>query len=304
MIKTWVPGLLLRVLLLGTAGGLGSLEVEPQNAKAAAAALTACLKNLVVHKATSTTAQLSWEFTCARTDLKLFKVHYNQLRYLSCPDGRKDLTKPSGFGTVESTEQRVLLTNLHPYSEYSVELRAILRPGPGGPGGRPEILKTTLRTEYSLPRVRPAESSLDYRHLWTPTKVVFNWSPPLAASLCDDFNADLGYYFYKARGVSAWNSDYEKEDNLSLSDTKVTLTDLLPYSEYILLVFVTNTAGEFDEDVYMKLEGRTLAAPPHPPRQLVLLPSSHQETLHLHWRSPFPPTGQSFSLIKICAVPK
>jgi hypothetical protein len=171
-----------------------------------------------------------------------------------------------------------------------------------------------------LPRVRPAESSLDYRHLWTSTKVVFNWSPPLAASLCDDFNADLGYYFYKARGVSAWNSDYAKEDNLSLSDTKVTLTDLLPYSEYILLVFVTNTAGEFDEDVYMKLEGRTLAAPPHPPRQLVLLPSSHQETLHLHWRSPFPPTGQlcqtldgellyfakimrGHALIKICTVP-
>jgi hypothetical protein len=287
-----LPGLILRVLLVITAGGLGSLDV-PSLAKT-----SACLQNLAVNSATSTTANLSWEFRCERTNLKLYKVHYSHERYMSCPDGRKDLSRPSGFGTVESPSEHIVLKDLHPYSEYSVELRAILRTATGG--GRPETLKTSLRTEYSLPRVRPAESSLDNTLKWTATELVFNWSPPLAASLCDDFNSDLGYYFYKVGGVSPWNRHYQKEDNLSLTDTMLTLTDLTPYSEYVLFVYVTNTAGEFDEDVYMKLEGQTLPGPPRPPRDLLLLPSSHQGTLHLQWRAPYPPTGEGCS--RICGV--
>jgi hypothetical protein len=275
---------LLLGVLLSVSTGRGSIVAPASNT---------CLQNLVVHKASSTKAQLSWEFTCERADLQLYKVHYSHLRYLSCPDGRKDTSRPSGFGTAEVKTEVVQLEDLHPHSEYSVEVRAILRPPRGEkPGGRPESLKTVLSTEYSLPKVRPAESSLDYTYRWTHSKLVFNWSPPLAASLCDNFNADLGYYFYRLRGTSPWNLDYEKVDNLTLSETILTVTDLLPYSEYVLMVYVTNTAGEYDLDVYMRLEGRTLAAPPHEPRDLRLLPSSHQGALHLHWKSPYPPTGK------------
>ena len=270
---------LLVVLLWGTTASASLVVPNPK----------ACLQNLVVHRATSTTAQLSWEFKCASADLQLYKVHFSHLRYLSCPDGRKDTSRPSGFGTMEVTEESVRLKDLHPHSEYNVEVRAILRPA--GSGGRPESLQTVFTTEYSLPKVRPAESSVDYTHRWTANRLVFNWSPPLAASLCDDFNADLGFYFYRMRGLSPWNLAYERVDNLTLAETLLTVADLLPYSDYVLFVYVTNTEGEYDEEMYVKLEGRTLAAPPHPPRNLLLLPSSHQGALHLHWKSPYPPTG-------------
>ena len=62
---------LLVVLLWGTTASASLVVPNPK----------ACLQNLVVHRATSTTAQLSWEFKCASADLQLYKVHYSHLRY-------------------------------------------------------------------------------------------------------------------------------------------------------------------------------------------------------------------------------
>ena len=79
-----------------------------------------CLKSVEIVEVSGSEAQLSWTYSCTKDSLDRFKVYYTHQRFLACKDDKKDNSKPSGFGTEEVSDTRVILHNLHPYSEYEV----------------------------------------------------------------------------------------------------------------------------------------------------------------------------------------
>ena len=48
-----------------------------------------------------------------------------------------------------------------------------------------------------------------------------------------------------------------KEENISLADTQINIGGLREDSTYDFYLFVTNTDGEFDEDIFMKIQKKT-----------------------------------------------
>ena len=246
-----------------------------------------CLDEFSVSNYSSTTVSLSWEYSCSADDIETYKVDYVHKNYKSCSDGRRDKSKPSGFGTVEVLEPRVVIQNLHPYSEYSFEVRVIIK----GRNGRPESKTVLASTDYSIPKVKAQPSSLDYSYKNTDTKLVFNWSPPLESTQCNLYYSELGSFLYQVQGTSEWNRRYFKEDSLEISETLVEIDGLEPYSDYLFLLFISNTENEYDEDVYLRLEGRTLSSEPDPPERLVAEPSD-EGTIYFRWRPRNPKKGK------------
>ena len=58
-------------------------------------------------------------------------------------------------------------------------------------------------------------------------------------------------------GPDNTNHEDMKEDNISITDTEITITGLKDDTAYEFYLFVTNTMGEFDEDTFMKIEKKT-----------------------------------------------
>ena len=58
-------------------------------------------------------------------------------------------------------------------------------------------------------------------------------------------------------GPDNTNNEDMKEDNISITDTEITITGLKDDTAYEFYLFVTNTMGEFDEDTFMKIEKKT-----------------------------------------------
>lgn len=250
-------------------------------------AYSQCLENFEIESSTSTTVSLTWGLSCDPETIDKYKIDYKHRNYLACQDKRKDRHKPRGFGVVEVSTFPARIENLHPYSEYSFEVRVILK---SKNGRKPETQKVVGRTEYSVPTARAQHSSIDYTYKNTPEKLVFNWSPPLAGSQCTLFNSELGYFVYRVKGTNEWNRDYDQENNVSLTTTLVELAGLQPFSDYMFLLYVSNEAGEYDEDEYLKLEGRTLPTEPDPPAQL-RASRSDPGTIHLLWTPAYPHKG-------------
>lgn len=246
-----------------------------------------CLRDLRVLNVSSTSVELAWDYDCDLGKVEVFKIDYVHKAYKACKDERRDRTKPSGFGTVEVTDQPAIVPNLNPYSEYSFEVRVILRVK----AGRPESGVVRATTLFSAPRVRAQTSDLDYSYKNTETSLVFNWSPPLQATECDKFFSDLGWFIYKLAGTNPWNKNDWFDGELELTETILKQDGLQPYSDYIFLLFVTNTAKEYNETQYLKLEGRTLPSVPDPPEQILAEPSGH-ETIHVRWNPRIPKKGK------------
>jgi len=250
-------------------------------------AYSQCLENVEIESSTSTTASLTWNYICDTDTIDKYKIDYKHRNFLACQDKRKDRNKPRGFGVVEVSTFPAYIENLHPFSEYSFEVRVILK----SKNGKPETHKVVGRTDYSVPAARAQPSSIDYTYKNTADKLVFNWSPPLSSSQCTLFNSELGYFVYRVKGTNKWNRDYDKERNVSMTTTLVELAGLHPFSDYMFLLYVSNAAGEYDEDEYLKLEGKTLPTVPDPPAQLKAS-RSDPGTIHLLWTPAYPHKGE------------
>lgn len=137
-------------------------------------------------------------------------------------------------------------------------------------------------TEQALPKVMLKD--LTDKDQDDPGTITYKWEPP-AEEECDNFNAELGYFFYKITGSSEWNKDYFKEDNLSLSSTDLTISNLLPFSLYQLELFISTRDGQFSPTA---LRNKRLTGPSQPHQPTKLRISSNI----LKWEAPYPPTGQ------------
>lgn len=243
-----------------------------------------CLQNVKILNYTSTTVTLDWDYTCSDHEVLLYRIDYNHKSYKACSDGRRDFDKPTGFGTAEVDSHPVKIKNLNPYSEYSFEVRVILQKG------RPESDTIVGTTDYSIPKARAQPSTTDYSFRNTDSKLVFNWSPPLKSSECELFNAPLGKFVYIVQGIDPWNKDFCRDDILPMTKTLVEVDKLEAFSSYIFLLYIANEANEYDENVYLKLEGQTLPTTPDPPIQL-RAHSSDAGALHISWVPASPRKG-------------
>jgi hypothetical protein len=112
------------------------------------------------------------------------------------------------------------------------------------------------------------------------------------SSECELFNAPLGMFVYIVTGIDKWNRKFRLEDTLLMTETKVEIDKLEAFSNYMFLLYIANDAGEYDENVYLKLEGQTLPTTPDPPTQLQAH-SSDAGALHLSWLPASPSKGES-----------
>ena len=275
----------LKLLLLCHSFAVLGVSVEPE---ILAEDQPTCLQDLRVLNASATTVSLAWDYRC-QDEVEKFKVDYNHKRFHACQDKRKDRKKPHGFGTVEMEpgQHAVVIRDLHPYSDYKFQVRVIL----ASREGRPETGTVVGSTLFSIPTVKARPSTVDYSFRNTATKLVFNWSPPLASTQCNLFNAELGQFVYRVKGTNPWSRNLFREDSVALTDTLAEVTGLQPFSDYMFLLYLTNTAGEYDEDYYLKLEGRTLPSVPDPPVGLATADKPDPGTIHMHWRPQYPHKG-------------
>ena len=235
-----------------------------------------CISNLKVSNFSATKISLSWDYDCDESNVDLYKVDYVHNHFKACTDKLKDNDRPSGFGNIEVSQSEAVIDNLHPYSDYTLTVRVITKRR----AGRPETASITGSTDWSIPVVRAKHSSVDYSYKNTATSLWFNWSPPSSKSKCSLYRSKLGSFVYVVKGLSAWNTDFVYEDFVDISESLVQVSGLKPHSDYIFFLYISNDAGEYDEDVYLKLEGRTLPAVPQPPHQLAATPLRQESCQH------------------------
>merc|ERR1719233_1102561 len=144
---------------------------------------------------------------------------------------------------------RTELGQLLPYSVYNISVSSN---GDQGQGGSVMIV-----TEESIPQVCPTPVT-DYSRD-NCSSLTFRWTLP-NISKCSLYRSRLGYLFYKLLGPDNTNHEDMKEDNISIADTEITIIGLKADTEYEFLLFVTNTMGEFDEDMFMKIEKKTCSS--------------------------------------------
>jgi len=210
-------------------------------------------------------------------------VHFTHTKYLACADDSRDGSRPSGIGTEEVEDTRVIIHNLHPHSEYEFEVVAVTTNSE-----KPEFLKTVADTLEAAPEVRalPRQSADSSTHI---KMAVFDWTRP-AESQCSLYNSHLGGWAYKVVGMDDWNKQFMMQGNLPISQTHLEVENLAPYSQYLLLLYTANQAGLYDENVVLKIPVTTAQSNPAAPSQLQAVQASPGSVM-LNWETVFPPLG-------------
>ena len=220
----------------------------------------------------STNILLSWRTEECDGD-EVMKISVIHMEYLACHGNRKDYEIQEILGDGGS----VMLEELHHFSEYRIELCPVSSCEEQHTHG------LAVRTSQSVPRVRAGHSPVDYRD--TDTSLTFNWRPPLS-SQCDLYQSELGHYHYEIIGVDDWNDKFHQTGTAPFDQTKITLTNLQPFSQYKFFVYVTNSDGDYHQDYFLRFEKRTKAGRPQPPEEV-----SVTEDGLVSWRASQPPTG-------------
>jgi len=236
-----------------------------------------CLTDLQIStNKSSTSLQVDWSYGCK--DVKEFKIYWKQTRYLACD---QDIEEHQQKQNTETTQDNVIvLEGLLPYSQYSVEVKAIKNKR--SRGTRPEKLDVTGTTLGALPEVRLKKDTRAINSDFaTKTSVRFYWSAPTD---CTGYNGELGGYFYKLIGDQTNRSEF-----LTLDQTHVDISDLEPFQNYNLKVYVTDVNNEKSEN-YLSLSQTTL--PTKPPAPTDLTASINYDKYIVTWKAPDPPRGE------------
>ena len=93
-------------------------------------------------------------------------------------------------------------------------------------------------------------------------------------------------------GVEEWSKHVRRSGQVQgFANTNIQFDDLLPFSQYVMHVYLTVEGGRYNEDHYLKMEKTTKAGHPNNPRQMEVI-SAYKQSFHLMWRPPYPPTGK------------
>jgi len=214
-----------------------------------------CLNGLTAKSKSPTEVQVSWSYSCSLDKLEKVKVYYYHDGFLACSSGRKDGTRPSGFGHIKvfasNFSEVVTLTGLHPASRYMIDATDI------------RLDETHQSKEYievetkeGLPQVKATRRrTLQGNHQPTETSLFWDWGPPLP-SLCNESQALPDHYRWHLRSLD--RDEPGQAGIVPLSQTSLHLTELTPDSRYELTVNLANRAGEWDERRGLRLPQSTL----------------------------------------------
>ena len=257
-----------------------------------------CVYNLKTSQTTSTSISLAWDYECSQKNVTLV-LGYQHVKFLACDRllrDTRDWSPGPGQGQVVFTsangssgsqhQQPVVIKNLHPFSLYSLSLSLS-----HADSGRDETSSVDAETRDSLPQVAPSNSSISYDYQTTSDYVKFVWRNPLWSD-CRRYNSHLAGYHFTLLGTDEWSRHIRREGNIdNIRRTKMEFSDLAPFSTYYLFLYVTRDGGEYNHEVYLRLEKTTLPGIPHTPRQL-RVKSAYAGAFHLVWKPPYPPTGK------------
>jgi len=206
--------------------------------------MSTCISSLEVEIISSTKATISWMSECSRNS---FIVMWSHLKFVSCDE--QEMLRASNNRTVIG-RTRTELGQLLPYSVYNISVSSTGDQGHG--------VSVMTVTEESIPQVCPTPVTDFSRD--NCSSLTFRWTLP-NISQCSLYRSRLGYLFYKLLGEDNTNNHEDmKEDNISIADTEITITGLKADTEYEFYLFFTNTMGEFDEDMFMKIEKKTCSS--------------------------------------------
>lgn len=185
---------------------------------------------------------------------------------------------------------RVTIDNLHPFSSYDLSVKALpdYKIQPTTKFLIPEEKEIRAATSQGVPNVRPTSSNIPSRV--DSTSLTFYWNPALP-SQCEFFNADLDGYFYVLKGIEPWNVQEERKG--TTFESSMTFSNLMPFSNYLLFVYVHTAQGLYNPDLPFKIPAETQSADKAgTPRALQVSASPEDDQHHLTWLPPYPPTGK------------
>ena len=206
----------------------------------------------------------------------------------------QDNGKGAGRGDLEvRDETRVSIPNLHPYSEYRITVKALPDYITMRSVGRPEEEEIDASTSEGIPNVKPTGSIVP--STVTSTSLKLNWNVPLSSD-CEHFNANLDGFAYILKGIEPWNDDYTRHS--STTNTFETFDNLMPFSDYILFVYVRTAAGLYNPDLSYKIPAETNSAKEAGvPRNLRVTLTRDGSQHHATWLPPYPPTGVIYKYV-------
>jgi len=217
-----------------------------------------CLNGLSAKSESPTEVKVSWRYSCSLDKLEKVKVYYYHDGFLACSNGRKDGTRPSGFGHIKvfasNFSEEVTLAGLHPTSRYIIEATDIRLDG----DRQSKKEYAEVNTKEGLPQAKATRrSTLKGRHQPTDTSLYWDWGPP-KPSLCNESQARPDHYRWHLRSLD--RDEHGQEGTLPLSQTSLHLTELSQDSRYELTINLANRAGEWDERRGLRLPQSTLPA--------------------------------------------
>jgi len=116
------------------------------------ASLAKCLTGLTATSESPNEVLVSWTYSCSLDKLEKVKVYYYHDGFLACSDGRKDGTRPAGFGHTKvfasNYSDSVTVDGVHPASRYMIEVADVRLDG-----SRQSKEYTEVETKEGLPQV-------------------------------------------------------------------------------------------------------------------------------------------------------
>jgi hypothetical protein len=237
--------------------------------------------NITYSGVTDTSARLSWsvDYDCKKT-VTQFKVYTHHAEYAACGDGKGDKKLNNVYETEADTQ--LVMTNLHPFSSYEIQVVGLM--DDDSVSG-----KVKLTTKPGIPDTRPSKSSKRPQAFKQALK--FFWLPPPKED-CKMQNGVSEGYLVELWGLDLWVvSDKPAKSNVVVERIEeIYLEGLEPYTNYKVKVFSRNEKGSYNRNLALEQRSRTMSVLPNPPLDVRLTPA--QNSIHVHWKPPYPPTGE------------
>ncbi len=264
-----------------------------------------------------TSVELTWRTVGCPVVLS-HKVYLSHRRFLACPPGAAEGSSNSSSSVEETgATESIRLKGLHPFSEYTAEVTALLPRG--AVAASPEF---SFRTPEGVPELRPRrgkQPTLAYKQA-----LKFFWMQPEAGEgdgdeLCQRRNGRADGHHVELWALDSWavegkggNGDLGRavwRHNKKESVNFAYVDGLVEHTRYMLRVYARNAGGQWNQALPLELRwgspqtgvevfsltnpclfrSRTLPSTPRPPKLEKALPSTN--SVHLRWRPAYPPTG-------------
>ena len=248
-----------------------------------------CLRRFRVIGTTPTSITLGWNYNCKAEHEVSYKVYYEHKKWMACPQNVLDSDRGPGRGNFETDEEVLVLRNLHPYSLYELEIKALAKAKSTGKSVSPPEEELVIgETLTAVPSIAPSESVIPTPRA-TSTTLQFNWRDPPPGE-CRFFNGQLDGTRFVLKGTSVWNQDVRIEGKTNRR--METFRDLTPFSEYSLYLYAQDNEGRHNPDVFFRIPAKTSAQIPGPPVSLSEDRITNSDARLIKWLPPNPPFGE------------